>query len=88
MPFCHIDAYRLEHLEEDEVAQIGLEECFLPDKVAYVEWPQFISAFLPPDTIYIDFQPSLAEERCLQFSYNPQTQLWLEEVLLNLQLNL
>ena len=83
LPFCHIDAYRLEHLEEEEIAQIGLEECFLPAKVAYVEWPQFMGAFLPLETIFVEFRPGLDEERSLQFCYNPQTQAWLEEVLLS-----
>lgn len=84
LPFCHVDAYRLEGWEEEELAQIGLETCFLRDKAAYVEWPQFIRQFLPADTIELRF--NLVEQnpdwRQLIFSFDETVHPWLPPLLL------
>jgi tRNA threonylcarbamoyladenosine biosynthesis protein TsaE len=83
LPFCHIDAYRMEQLEEEEIAQLGLSECFLPGKTAYVEWPQFIQPFLPQDTIILQFTapPQQPETRRLLFSFEEKAQAWLAPLL-------
>ncbi len=47
-PLLHLDAYRLEGLEWDELRDAGVED-FLAraDAVRVVEWPQMISDWLP-----------------------------------------
>lgn len=49
-PFYHMDAYRLEHSEED----IGFSEYFDGDGVVVVEWAQFIEEFLPDERLDIE----------------------------------
>lgn len=48
-PLLHLDAYRLENLEWDELRDAGLED-FLhrTDAVRVVEWPSMIAPYLPP----------------------------------------
>ena len=48
-PLLHLDAYRLEGLEWNELRDAGLEE-FLDrtDAVRVVEWPAMIAQWLPP----------------------------------------
>ena len=83
MPFCHIDAYRMEQLGEDEIEQLGLTDCFLPGKTAYVEWPQFIRPFLPKDAIELHFclLPEQPEGRSLLFVFDTDAQGWLTPLL-------
>ena len=44
--FYHIDAYRLEDIN-DENKNIGLEEVIEGDGVCLIEWPKFIDEFIP-----------------------------------------
>jgi tRNA threonylcarbamoyladenosine biosynthesis protein TsaE len=83
LPFCHIDAYRMEQLEEEEIAQLGVSECFLPGKTSYVEWPEFIRHLLPDDAIKLQFtaQPEQPESRRLLFCCDEKTQAWLGPLL-------
>lgn len=48
LPLLHLDAYRLEGLEWDELRDAGVED-FLArtDAVRVVEWPQMIATWLP-----------------------------------------
>ena len=48
-PLLHLDAYRLEGLEWDELRDAGLED-FLSrtDAIRVVEWPSMIAQWLPP----------------------------------------
>ncbi len=48
----HIDAYRLEHSDED----IGFDEYLYSDAVTVVEWAQFISDYLPKELIEIEIK--------------------------------
>ena len=84
LPFCHIDAYRMERLEEEEIAQLGLGDCFLPGKTAYVEWPEFCRAFLPQAPIELRFRAEAAHPilRQLDFCCGKEAQLWLAPLLL------
>ena len=86
LPFCHIDAYRMEQLEEEEIAQLGLDECFLPGKSAYVEWPEFIRLFLPQDVIGLRFfaPPQREEARRLDFDFDADANNWLTALLKHL----
>lgn len=49
LPLYHMDAYRLEHSEED----IGFAEYFYGDGISVVEWSQFIEDFLPEERLNI-----------------------------------
>jgi tRNA threonylcarbamoyladenosine biosynthesis protein TsaE len=44
--FYHIDFYRFTNPNEWEAA--GVAECFRPDAVCLVEWPERVAAYLPP----------------------------------------
>ncbi|MEJ8778873.1 tRNA (adenosine(37)-N6)-threonylcarbamoyltransferase complex ATPase subunit type 1 TsaE [Pseudogracilibacillus sp. ICA-222130] len=52
MPLYHIDAYRLEHSEED----IGFDEFIYGDGVTIIEWPMFIDEYLPENVMNITIQ--------------------------------
>jgi len=52
MPLYHIDAYRLEHSEED----IGFDEFIYGDGVTIIEWPMFIREYLPENIMKITIQ--------------------------------
>ena len=84
LPFCHIDAYRMEQLEEEEIAQLGVSECFLPGKTAYVEWPEYLLPFLPKDVIELRFAglPEQPDGRQLLFCCGDEAQTWLAPLLL------
>lgn len=83
LPFCHVDAYRLEGWEEEELAQIGLSDCFLSAKTAYVEWPEFIRPFLPAETInlHLNAVPQQPEWRQLLFYFDTDAHNWLTPLL-------
>src|SRR5690625_4929484 len=46
----HMDAYRLEHSEED----IGFDEYFTNGGVSVIAWAQFIEDYLPPDRLAVE----------------------------------
>lgn len=54
LPFYHIDAYRLEGMNQE----LGFEEYFEGDGVCVIEWASFIEDFLPTErlSIHIDVQ--------------------------------
>ena len=54
IPLLHLDAYRLEGLEWDELRDAGLED-FLSrdDAIRVIEWPQMIEKWLPPQHLEI-----------------------------------
>jgi tRNA threonylcarbamoyladenosine biosynthesis protein TsaE len=49
--FYHFDFYRFADPEEWETA--GLAECFRPDSVCLIEWPERVGALLPPADLSI-----------------------------------
>lgn len=51
----HIDAYRLEDVDPEN-KNIGLEEVIEGDGVAVIEWPMFISEFIPNDHLEINIK--------------------------------
>lgn len=57
----HIDAYRLEHSDED----IGFDEYFFDDAITVVEWPQFIETYLPAERLELVLERLSDEERLL-----------------------
>ncbi|MRG87341.1 tRNA (adenosine(37)-N6)-threonylcarbamoyltransferase complex ATPase subunit type 1 TsaE [Salinibacillus xinjiangensis] len=50
LPLYHIDAYRLEHNEED----LGFDEYFEGDGIVVVEWAKFIADYLPEERLNIE----------------------------------
>lgn len=82
LSFCHIDAYRLEGLEEEELALIGLDDCFGRDKAVFCEWPDFIRPWLPEDHVSLSISRGEQDnERRLTFSFDKQQQEWLYDLL-------
>lgn len=80
LPFCHIDAYRMEHLSEEEIALIGIEECFLGDRVVLVEWPQFMADWLPGTRIEIAIcHTDAVDKRQIEICYDEERDCWLHE---------
>lgn len=63
LPLYHMDAYRLEHSDED----IGFEEYFDGNGISVIEWAQFIDTYLPEDRLNIRFQYVSDWERLLIF---------------------
>ena len=51
LPFCHMDAYRLE--DEGELEAVGGHEYLGGEGVCLVEWPEMVEALLPEDTVWI-----------------------------------
>ena len=78
---AHVDAYRLEGLDEEEIALTGVEEALTREKAAFIEWPDYIRDRLPADTIWLEIrrgaEPDLRE---LEFSYE-EKETWLDEAL-------
>jgi len=62
-PFYHIDAYRLEHSDED----IGVDEYFFDQGISVVEWAQFIEHYLPKEYLQIVITYINEQTRSLQF---------------------
>ena len=80
LPFVHIDAYRLENMEEEEIAFVGLDDCFRLNKAVFVEWPQFIRAWLPQETVQLRICRTEDDSRLLCFDYQDK-EAWLHEAL-------
>ena len=82
LPFCHIDAYRLEGLSEEEISLTGVADCFRRGKAAFVEWPDFINDFLPAGTIRLRMARGQADgDRLLTFCYDDEKQGWLHAII-------
>jgi tRNA threonylcarbamoyladenosine biosynthesis protein TsaE len=64
IPLYHIDAYRLEHSDED----IGFDEYFYGKGITVVEWASFIEAFLPIERLAIEIKPLKDSTRQLVFT--------------------
>jgi len=78
--FAHIDAYRLEGLEEEEIAQTGLEECFGRENAVFAEWPGYIEQWLPEDMVELHMEQGAGQnERLLEFVYDTEKNRWIDE---------
>ena len=62
LPLYHIDAYRLEGLDQD----LGFEEMLEGDGVAIVEWGEFIEDILPKERLDISILNGIDEERIFE----------------------
>jgi tRNA threonylcarbamoyladenosine biosynthesis protein TsaE len=59
----HLDLYRLEH--EDDLEEIGWRDCFGPQSVVAVEWPNKIPDAIPHDAIHITIHIDNADTRII-----------------------
>src|SRR5690606_22621171 len=65
VPLYHIDAYRLEHSEED----IGFEEYMYGDGITVIEWATFIEDYLPNERLMITIQ--YVDEQTRKLTFDP-----------------
>lgn len=63
MPLYHMDAYRLEHSEED----IGFSEYFNGAGLSVVEWAKYIEDYLPKERLNIKISYLDEKTRSIQF---------------------
>lgn len=59
----HFDLYRLESVEE--ALEIGVEDYFDSGALCLLEWPEWIEALLPDDTVIVDIAVNPDESRTL-----------------------
>jgi len=64
LPLYHMDAYRLEHSEED----IGFSEYFSGEGISVVEWATFIEEYVPDQHLNIDIRYEDDHRRMLVFT--------------------
>ncbi len=60
----HIDFYRIKKAEE--VFDFGIEEYFDSNSFCFMEWPELIESFLPPDTVRVRITVGGNGERILE----------------------
>lgn len=58
-PLYHIDAYRLEGIDQD----LGFEEFIEGDGVCIIEWPDFMASHLPKERLEITIHNGTDENR-------------------------
>lgn len=69
-PLYHIDAYRLEGMDQD----LGFEECF-DEGISVVEWADFIREQLPEDHLSISIEEGIDENRTILLeAHGPKSQ--------------
>ena len=64
LPLYHIDAYRMEGIDQD----LGFEEYMEDDGVCVIEWPNFIFDIIPDERLQIDISFIDEDRRKLTFS--------------------
>ncbi len=63
LPLYHLDLYRIS--DEDSAVGMGVEEYLPADGVTVIEWPETISALLPPDTRHWRLEIASMTERTI-----------------------
>lgn len=58
LPFYHFDVYRIHELEEME--DIGYEDYFYGEGVAFVEWANLIHELIPEEAVWIYIEKNLS----------------------------
>ena len=59
MPFYHFDVYRIG--DEDEMDEIGYEDCFYGEGVCLIEWAELIEEILPEKVIVVTIEKDLEQ---------------------------
>lgn len=65
-PLIHIDAYRLEGLDQD----LGFEDYFNDEWMVLIEWPLYIEASLPSERIKIKIEILEDDQRMIEIESN------------------
>jgi tRNA threonylcarbamoyladenosine biosynthesis protein TsaE len=66
LPLYHIDAYRLEGLNQD----LGFEELIEDDGVTVIEWPDYMKDRLPEEYLRLDIKRTSTSGRKFTLSFN------------------
>ena len=59
MPFYHFDVDRIG--DEEEMAEIGYEDCFYGEGVCLIEWAELIEEILPEKVIVVTIEKDLEQ---------------------------
>ena len=59
LPFYHFDVYRIG--DEEEMDEIGYEDCFYSDGVSMVEWADIIASLIPEDAIRVEIKKDIGK---------------------------
>ena len=62
----HLDCYRIKN--DLEAFELGLEELLSKKNPIFIEWPENITAFLPPDTIWLRLRVSENQIRTIEIA--------------------
>lgn len=62
----HLDCYRIKN--DLEAFELGLEELLNKKNPIFIEWPENVSAFLPPDTIWLRLNVSENHIRTIEIA--------------------
>jgi tRNA threonylcarbamoyladenosine biosynthesis protein TsaE len=55
-PVNHLDLYRID--DPAEAVELGLEEAFAPGAITFVEWPDRLPGFMPPNSLRVTIRGS------------------------------
>jgi len=78
LPICHIDAYRLESI--DEFLELGADELLGGESVCLIEWGDRVEEVLPRDRLTISLETTGLESRRMELrSSGPRSQAILEQ---------
>lgn len=69
-PVYHFDFYRL--AGDDDIAELGFEECFQGDGVCVVEWSERLEELLPDDVLTLLFEYDGDERRRITITSSGQ----------------
>jgi tRNA threonylcarbamoyl adenosine modification protein YjeE len=64
-PVEHIDFYRIENAAV-ELPELGLEDAFSPDRIAFIEWPERAEQWLPRARIELSIEGSVDGPRVVR----------------------
>lgn len=62
----HLDCYRIKN--DQEAFELGLEELLNKKNPIFIEWPEKVSTFLPPDTIWLRLNVSENHIRTIEIA--------------------
>jgi len=69
LPVHHIDAYRVERIEE--FFELGYEEHFFGDGVTIIEWPERIEPLIPKEALRIRLSHRVGDRREIELAIDP-----------------
>jgi tRNA threonylcarbamoyladenosine biosynthesis protein TsaE len=66
VPVYHFDFFRIEDRQSAE--RLGLDEYFFGDGISVVEWADKFPELIPPEALWISFEPKSETERMITIS--------------------